>query len=50
VPKCPECGIDLEGRDVRGHANDHWPENIRDEDLGKEARERRKLLLGGGEE
>jgi len=50
VPKCPECGKDLEGIDVRAHANDHWPENIRDTELGTDAAARRKLLLEGGEE
>jgi len=43
--KCPECGVDLTGRDPKGHAYDHWPQNVKDEDLGAEARARRKQLL-----
>lgn len=44
---CPECGADLTGRDPVAHANDHWPLNIPDRDLGADAVKRRKELLEG---
>jgi len=43
--KCPECGVDLTGRDPKAHAHDHWPPSVRDDELGAEARARRKILL-----
>jgi len=43
--KCPECGADLTNRDPKAHANDHWDPDIADKDLGKEARERKKILM-----
>jgi len=42
---CPECGVDMTGRDPKAHANDHWDPNIADKDLGKEATKRKKILL-----
>jgi len=44
-PVCPECGVDLTGRDPKAHAYDHWPPGVRDDELGAEARARRKILL-----
>ena len=44
--ECPECGVDMTGRDPIGHANDHWDPRVRDEELGAEAARRRKILRG----
>lgn len=45
MPKCPECGIDLKGRDPRGHALDHWPAQIPPDPKHAEAIKRQKILL-----
>lgn len=44
---CPECGVRMAGRDPAAHANSHWPKDVQDKDLGKDALKRRKLLLEG---
>jgi len=48
VKKCPECGIDLTGIDLKAHALYHWPESIPDIPEYQEARKRQKQLLEGG--
>jgi len=48
LPHCPECGKDLEGVDLVGHANSHWDPNIKDAELGPEAQKRKAQLLAGG--
>jgi len=41
---CPECGVDLTGRDPWAHALDHWPADIEPTEKNAEARRRQKIL------
>lgn len=41
---CPECGVDLTGRNPRAHALSHYPEVIEPTAKNKEARKRQQFL------
>lgn len=45
---CPECGVELEGRNLIAHALSHYPEYLDPAKSSKKARERQKLILAGG--
>lgn len=45
VTICPECGVDLRGRDRRGHSMKHWPDKpFVDGLLSREAFERLRAV------
>ena len=41
---CPECGIDLEGRDISVHQKMHWGPHCPDPRIFKEAARRWEIL------
>lgn len=45
---CPECGIDLAGRDVMAHSLTHWPEVLDPAKSSVQARKRKASLEKGG--
>lgn len=47
---CPECGVDLAGRDGTAHALSHWPEYLDPVRDSRQARERQEICRAGGEE
>lgn len=44
--RCPECDVELEGRDLRAHSIQHFGEQLIEERLGAEAKARQAALLG----
>lgn len=45
---CPECGVDLSNRDLKGHMLSHYPEVLDTAKSSKEARNRQQAILNGG--
>lgn len=45
---CPECGVPLDGIDLRAHSLTHWPEYLDPARSSKKARVRQERLSMGG--
>lgn len=45
---CPECGVDMSGKDPIAHALTHWNEYLDPARAGKEAFKRQKATQNGG--
>lgn len=48
IKVCPECGINLDGFDLIGHALVHFPEYLDPAKASKKARKYQALILAGG--
>lgn len=48
IKVCPECGLNLDGIDVKAHALVHYPDDLDERKASKLALKRRAQLLGGG--
>ncbi len=48
VKVCPECGVDLYGRDPYAHALSHWPEYLDPAKASKTAMKRQTQCVAGG--